>query len=351
MTDSIEIPVPDDFHLHLRDGLMLKAVIEGTSRWFGRAIIMPNLVPPVVRVEEARLYRNRILEALPPGNSFEPLMTLYLTDQTTVQDVEQAGDSHFVHGIKLYPAHATTNSAYGVSNIEGLDPVFAAMATARVPLLIHGEKLGPDIDVFDREKVFIETTLLPLMERHPDLRVVLEHITTREGVEFVERGGENVAGTLTAHHLMLDRNDLFRGGLRPHHYCLPVVKRREHKHALRRAACSGHPRLFLGTDSAPHPINAKEASHCCAGLYTAPLALGLYAQVFAEEGALEHLAGFSSLNGQRFYGLTPNKGRMRLFKQVQPVAPIERVCPEPGVEVLPFYPDDGLFWQAERLYE
>ena len=348
MTDRIEIPLPDDFHLHLRDGPLLEAVVADTARHFGRAIVMPNLTPPVVTTEDARAYRDRILAALPDGARFEPLMTLYLTDATAPAEMAKAKASGFVHGVKLYPAHATTNSAHGVTDVDRLDPVFEAMAEADMPLLVHGEKLGPEIDVFDREKVFIEETLQPLAERHPSLRIVLEHITTAEGIAWVEAGDERIAGTLTAHHLLLDRNDLFAGGLRPHHYCLPVVKRREHKIALRKAACSGHPRLFLGTDSAPHPLHAKEAAKCCAGLYTAPTAMALYARVFAEEGALERLGGFAADNGQRFYRLPAHADRLVLTRDGPIEAPGLRTATGVG-EVLPFHPDDGLDWRAERL--
>lgn len=349
MTDRVEIPLPDDYHLHLRDGAMLEAVVPPTARSFGRAIVMPNLVPPVVNVDDASAYRARVLAAVPAGLLFEPLMTLYLTDATTPDEIRRARASGFVHGVKLYPAHATTNSAHGVTNVEGLDPVLEAMAEEDMPLLVHGEKLGPNIDVFDREQVFIEEVLEPLVRRHPTLRVVLEHITTRQGVEWVVNGEARFAGTLTAHHLLLDRNDLFAGGLRPHHYCLPVVKRREHKLALRKAACSGHPRLFLGTDSAPHPIAAKEAPKCCAGLFTAETAIALYARVFDEEGALEHLAAFSSENGQAFYGLPAHDDRLVLERTAAKVDPPAVVHIEPGVEVLPFHPDDGLRWRARRL--
>lgn len=344
MTERVEIPRPDDFHLHLRDGAFLRAVLPDTARCFGRAIVMPNLMPPVITTAEAVAYRARILEALPDGMRFEPLMTLYLTDASTPEEMRRARDSGWVHGVKLYPAHATTNSAHGVTDIEALDPVLAAMAEVGLPLLVHGEKLGPEIDVFDREKVFIDEVLRPLRGRHPQLRIVLEHITTREGIAWVEEGDERVAGTLTAHHLLLDRNDLFSGGLRPHHYCLPVVKRREHKLALRKAACSGHPRLFLGTDSAPHSVTAKEAAKCCAGLYTAPTALALYARVFAEEGVLHRLGDFAGAHGQRFYGLAPNEGTVVLERRAAEAPP--RLEVEGGHEILPFHPDDGLEWVA-----
>ncbi|MCB9652350.1 MAG: dihydroorotase, partial [Deltaproteobacteria bacterium] len=334
--DALRIPRPDDFHLHLRDGAMLRAVLADTCRTFGRAIVMPNLVPPVTTAAEAEAYRARILASRPAGSDFEPLMTLYLTDRTTPNAVRAAAASRVVHGVKLYPAHATTNAAHGVTELEALDDTLDAMAEAGLPLLVHGEKLGPDIDVFDREARFIEGVLAPLVARHPALKVVLEHVTTKQGIEWVMAGGDNVAGTLTAHHLMLDRNDLFDGGLRPHHYCLPVVKRREHKQALRKAACSGHPRLFLGTDSAPHPVRAKESACGCAGLYTAPTALELYAQVFDEEGALDHLEAFASRNGQRFYRLPVSEVQVELRREETPDP--GRLQVEGGDEVLAFHP-------------
>lgn len=342
--DALRIPRPDDFHLHLRDGAMLRAVLADTCRTFGRAIVMPNLVPPVTTAAEAEAYRARILSARPAGSDFEPLMTLYLTDRTTPNAVRAAAASGVVHGVKLYPAHATTNAAHGVTELEALDDTLDAMAEAGLPLLVHGEKLGPDIDVFDREARFIEGVLAPLVARHPALKVVLEHVTTKQGIEWVMAGGDNVAGTLTAHHLMLDRNDLFDGGLRPHHYCLPVVKRREHKEALRKAACSGHPRLLLGTDSAPHPVRAKESACGCAGLYTAPTALELYAQVFDEEGALDQLEAFASRNGQRFYRLPVSEVQVELRREETPDP--GRLQVEGGDEVLAFHPKAGLRWRA-----
>lgn len=327
---------------------MLSTVLADTCRTFGRAIVMPNLVPPVTEVGAARAYRDRILAARPKGSDFQPLMTLYLTDATGPDTVRAAQDSGIVHGVKLYPAHATTNSAHGVTHLEALDPTFEVMAQLGLPLLVHGEQLGPDIDVFDREAVFIERVLSPLVARHPTLKVVLEHITTEQGVQWVLQGSEQVAGTVTPHHLIIDRNDLFDGGLRPHHYCLPVAKRREHKLALRKAVCSGHPRLFLGTDSAPHTTTAKECAHGCAGIYSAPTAVELYAQVFEEEGALEHLEAFASTNGAAFYGLPVSKARLRLSFETQTPAPEPREVPGLG-SVLPFHPKDGLRCTAQRL--
>jgi dihydroorotase len=323
---------------------MLRAVLADTCRTFGRAIVMPNLAPPVTTAAEAEAYRGRILAARPAGSDFEPLMTLYLTDRSTPNGMRAAAAAGVVYGVKLYPAHATTNAAHGVTDLAALDDTLDAMAEVGLPLLVHGEKLGPDIDVFDREARFIEDVLAPLVARHPALRVVLEHVTTRQGVEWVMAGGDQVAGTLTAHHLMLDRNDLFEGGLRPHHYCLPVVKRREHKEALRKAACSGHPRLFLGTDSAPHPVRAKESACGCAGLYTAPTALALYAQVFDEEGALDQLEAFASRNGQRFYRLPVSEVQVELRRET--TADPGRLSVEGGDEVLAFHPKGGLHWRA-----
>lgn len=327
---------------------MLSTVLADTCRSFGRAVVMPNLVPPVTDVAAAEAYRERILAARPQGSDFEPLMTLYLTDATNADTVKAAVDSDYVHGIKLYPAHATTNSAHGVTNLEALDPTLDVMAQLGLPLLVHGEMLGPDIDVFDREAVFIERVLSPLVKRHPTLKVVLEHITTQQGVQWVLQGDERMAGTVTPHHLIIDRNDLFDGGLRPHHYCLPVAKRREHKQALRNAVCSGHPRLFLGTDSAPHTTEAKESACGCAGIYSAPTAVELYAQVFEEEGALEHLEAFASTNGPAFYGLPVNSARLQVRFDEITEAPAARKVPGQG-EVLPFHPKAGLRCVAERL--
>jgi len=327
---------------------MLPVVLADTCRTFGRAVVMPNLVPPVTDVAAARAYQERILAARPEGSDFQPLMTLYLTDATSSDTVKAAVDSGFVHAIKLYPAHATTNSAHGVTDLEALDPTLNTMAQLGLPLLVHGEMLGPDIDVFDREAVFIERVLSPLVKRHPRLKVVLEHITTEQGVQWVLQGSEQVAGTVTPHHLIIDRNDLFDGGLRPHHYCLPVAKRREHKQALRTAVCSGHPRLFLGTDSAPHTTVAKESACGCAGIYSAPTAVELYAQVFQEEGALEHLEAFASVNGPKFYGLPVNSQRLRVDFDSPTAAPTSRTVAGQG-EVLPFHPKAGLRCAAARL--
>ncbi len=300
---NVTLKRPDDWHLHLRDGAILESVVPHSARQFGRAAIMPNLTPPVTTTTMALAYRERILAAVPQGVDFTPLMTLYLTDTTTVAEIAAAQASGHVHALKLYPAGATTNSAAGVTDIRRADPVLAAMASAGMPLLVHGEVTDPAIDIFDREAVFIETVLRPVLARHPDLKVVLEHVTTRQGVDFVRSAGANVAGTITAHHLLWNRNAIFQGGLNPHAYCLPVLKREAHREALVSAATSGETSFFLGTDSAPHPQSAKESGCGCAGIYTAHAALELYATAFAKAGKMENLEAFASLNGPAFYGL------------------------------------------------
>ncbi|WP_440997478.1 dihydroorotase [Arhodomonas sp. SL1] len=317
--DSITLTRPDDWHLHLRDGEVLADVVPASARQFGRAIIMPNLTPPVTDVDAAEAYRRRILEQVPPGSGFTPLMTLYLTDNTTGQMVEAAAASGAVHAVKLYPAGATTNSDSGVTDLGRCDEALAAMAAAGLPLLVHGEVTTSGVDIFDRERVFLEERLAPLLERHPQLKVVLEHVTTAAGVRFVEQGPERLAGTLTAHHLLLNRNDLLVGGIRPHHYCLPVLKRETDREALLAAATSGNPKFFLGTDSAPHPRSAKENPCGCAGIYTAPYALALYAEAFEAAGALNRLEGFAAHHGPDFYGLPRNGERIRLVRDPEPV--------------------------------
>lgn len=303
---------PDDWHLHLRDGAALAAVLPETARRFGRAIVMPNLKPPVRTVAEAAAYRERILAALPAGLDFQPLMTLYLTDNTTPAEIALARESGFVHAVKYYPAGATTNSDFGVSAVEKAYPAIAAMEEHGLPLLVHGEATDPEVDVFDREAVFIDRVLLPLLDRFPRLRLVLEHTTTRQGVDFVRTAGANVAATLTAHHLLYNRNAMFRGGFRPHYYCLPVLKRESHRQALVEAAISGNPKFFLGTDSAPHARGAKECGCGCAGIYTAHAGIELYAEVFETAGALDRLEAFASFHGADFYGLPRNPRRIRL---------------------------------------
>jgi dihydroorotase len=301
--ERIELPRPDDWHLHLRDGAVLPDLVRHTARQFGRAIVMPNLRPPVTTVAQAEAYRARILEALDPGARLEPLMTLYLTPATTTADVEAAAKHPHVHAFKLYPAGATTNADHGVRDLGALESVIAAMAANDVPLLVHGESIDPAVDVFDREAVFVRDTLDPLVARHPSLRVVLEHVSTAEAVAWVRSAPPTVAATITAHHLLFDRNAMFTGGIRPHMYCLPVLKRAHHREALLAAATSGDPKFFLGTDSAPHERATKEAPCGCAGVFTAHAALELYAEAFAAAGSLHRLGDFASRFGPRFYGL------------------------------------------------
>ena len=315
MSEKLTLARPDDWHVHFRDGDLLKSVVGATARQFGRAIVMPNLRPPVTTVEQARGYRDRILAVLPAGSSFEPLMTLYLTDNTSPDEIARASASGFVKAVKYYPAGATTNADSGVTDIRKCDAVLEALAAHGIPLLLHGEVTDQDVDIFDREKVFIDKVLQPLERRFPGLRMVLEHITTREAALFVSSAPENVAATITAHHLLMNRNALFAGGIRPHHYCLPVLKREPHRVALVKAAVSGNPRFFLGTDTAPHARGMKES--CCgsAGMYTAHAALELYCEVFEREGVLDRLEGFASRFGPDFYGLPRNTATVTLEKQ------------------------------------
>ncbi len=312
---QITITRPDDWHLHLRDGAALHAVLPHSARQFARAIIMPNLRPPVTTVAAAAEYRARILAALPTGIDFEPLMTLYLTDNTPADEIRRAVDSGFVKAVKLYPAGATTNSDAGVNDLAKCDAVLAEMEKAGMPLLMHGEVTDPAIDIFDRENVFIDTVLRPLLDRRPGLRVVFEHITTKAAADYVASAGSNVAATITAHHLLYNRNALLVGGIRPHYYCLPVLKRETHRQALVAAATSGSPKFFLGTDSAPHARHTKEASCGCAGCYTALNALELYTEAFNAAGALESLEAFASFNGPDFYRLPRNTGIVTLEQQ------------------------------------
>lgn len=312
--DSFEITQPDDWHLHLRDGEMLTRVLPYTARRFRRAIVMPNLDPPVTTVEQALKYRDRILAALPPTLSFEPLMTLYLTDSTKASEIDEASASPFIAGVKFYPMGATTNSLGGVRALSALHPVLEALERTGLPLLIHGESTSPDCDVFDRERAFLDETMRPLIERFEGLRVVFEHITTRDAVAFVEQMSERVAATITPQHLLLNRNAIFEGGLRPHHYCLPVLKREADRLALVQAAISGNPSFFLGTDSAPHPRGQKESACGCAGIFSAPIAIEAYAEAFFRAGALDRLEGFASFHGPDFYRLPRNQHRIRLTR-------------------------------------
>ena len=312
---KLTITRPDDWHLHLRDGDALRAVLPDTARRFGRAIVMPNLRPPVTTTALAAAYRERIVAALPAGASFEPLMTLYLTDNTSAQEISTAKASGFVHGVKLYPAGATTNSDSGVSSLAKCTAALAAMEKHGVPLLVHAEVTDAEVDVFDREKVFIDRHMIPLVKDFPGLKVVFEHITTRDAAQFVAGAAANIGATITAHHLLMNRNAMFTGGIRPHHYCLPVLKREEHRQALVAAAISGSPKFFLGTDSAPHAKSAKEAACGCAGMYTAHAAIELYAEAFEQAGALDKLEAFASFYGADFYGLLRNAEKMVLVRE------------------------------------
>jgi len=313
--DRLSLKRPDDWHLHLRDGAAMASVLADSARRFARAIVMPNLKPPVRTTYQALDYRERILAALPGEVAFEPLMTLYLTDDTPPEEIARAKLSGHVHGVKLYPAGATTHSDAGVTRISRCFHALEKMQEVGLPLLVHGESTDPAIDVFDREKAFIEEVLGPTVERFPGLKIVLEHITTRDAVQYVEVTGPNVAATVTAHHLLMNRNALFMGGIRPHHYCLPVLKREEHREALVEAATSGNPKFFLGTDSAPHPRRDKETGCGCAGIYTGHAALELYAVAFEEAGALDRLEGFASVFGAGFYGLPVNQDRLTLVRE------------------------------------
>ncbi|PDH57850.1 MAG: dihydroorotase [SAR116 cluster bacterium MED-G06] len=343
MTDTITLTRPDDWHLHLRDGAMLDAVTPDTAADFGRALIMPNLVPPVVTGADAAAYRDRIMAAIPAGADFTPMMTLYLTEGTDPDDLVAAAKSGLITAVKLYPAGATTNSASGVRDIDKVMPVLEAMAEADVPLCVHGEVTDPEIDIFDREAVFIDRVLDPLRTRLPQLRVVMEHVTTSDGVEYVKGGGDSIAATLTTHHLFINRNHILAGGIRPHYYCLPVAKRESHRRALLTAAMSGDASFFLGTDSAPHLDQAKLAPCGCAGIYTAPNTLACLAQIFEAEGALDRLNGFVAVHGAAFYGVPVNGGTVTLRRETdaQPV-PEARATPEGALTV--FDPMVPIHW-------
>jgi dihydroorotase len=339
---QLTITRPDDWHLHLRDGDMMRDVLPHTAKQFARAIIMPNLRPPVVNVEQAAAYRERILAALPAGLTFEPLMTLYLTDNTSPEEIAKAKASGFVHGVKLYPAGATTNSDVGVSDLSKCDATLAAMEKHGVPLLVHAEVTDKDVDVFDREAVFIERYMIPLTKKFPGLKVVFEHITTQNAADFVLASPANVAATITAHHLLMNRNAMFSGGIRPHHYCLPVLKRESHRKALVAAATSGNPKFFLGTDSAPHAKTAKEATCGCAGMYTALAAIELYAEAFEQANALEKLEAFASFYGADFYGLPRNTDKITLVKESWTVPEMLEFG---GEELVPLRAGDKIGWK------
>ncbi|MGQ4276703.1 dihydroorotase [Pseudidiomarina sp. E22-M8] len=340
---QLSLPRPDDWHLHVRDEELLATTVPATAKVFARAVIMPNLVPPVTSVAQAMAYRERILQQVPAGVSFQPLMALYLTQETSVDTVRAAAAETEVIGFKLYPSGATTNSAAGVTDIEALDNVFAAMAEHQVPLLVHGEVTAAEIDIFDREKVFIENKLRPLMARHPELKLVLEHITTSDAVTFVESMGPNVAATITPQHLLMNRNDLLIGGIRPHNYCLPILKRREHQLALQKAAVSGSPKFFLGTDSAPHAQSKKEAACGCAGCYSAPAALPLYAEFFERMEALDKLADFASHFGADFYGYQRSSESLTLRREPWQVPATVDTAVGPMV---PYWANEKLNWQV-----
>jgi dihydroorotase len=313
--NSITITRPDDWHLHLRDGATMASVLPNTARQFARAFVMPNLKPPVTTAAQALAYRDRILAALPPGMAFEPLMTLYLTDNTAPEEILRARESGLIHAVKLYPAGATTNSDAGVTDLRKCYRALEAMQQVGMPLLVHGEVTDPETDIFDREAVFIDRVMTPLRSDMPELKVVFEHITTQDAAQYVQEAGKHTAATITAHHLLYNRNEIFKGGIRPHYYCLPVLKRETHRKALVQAAISGSGKFFLGTDSAPHARNTKEHACGCAGCYTALHAMELYAQAFDQANALDKLEGFASLHGPDFYGLPRNQGTITLVRQ------------------------------------
>ncbi|MBF7729408.1 dihydroorotase [Pseudomonas sp. N040] len=342
MSDRITLLRPDDWHIHLRDGAVLRDTVADVARSFARAIVMPNLVPPVRTAEQADAYRQRILAARPAGSRFEPLMVLYLTDNTSADDIRQAKASGFVHAAKLYPAGATTNSDSGVTRIDALFPVLEAMAEVGLPLLVHGEVTRTEIDVFDREKAFIDEHLVRLVERFPSLKVVFEHITTADAAAFVRAAPANVAATITAHHLLYNRNHMLVGGIRPHFYCLPILKRNTHQEALLDAATSGDPKFFLGTDSAPHARHAKEAACGCAGCYSAHAAIELYAEAFDQRQALDRLEGFASHFGADFYGLPRNHEHITLVREDW-VGPTE--LPLGEQTVIPLRAGEKLRWR------
>jgi len=342
-SETLTIRRPDDWHLHLRDGAILAAVVGYTARQFARAIVMPNLTPPVVTTAEIAAYRERILAALPAGPRFTPLMTAYLTDNIDPDDLAQGHAEGVITAAKLYPAGATTNSDRGVTDIRRIDAALARMAEIGMPLLVHGEVTHGHVDIFDREAVFIDEVLKPLMDRLPDLKIVLEHITTAEAVAAVESGGERIAATVTPHHMLINRTDLFRGGVRPHLYCLPIAKRERHREAVRGFATSGHRRVFLGTDSAPHPIAEKESACGCAGIFSASSALELYAEAFEEDGALDRLEAFASLNGPAFYGLPANEERITLTRAALPVE--GPIAVDAETAILPFRSGETLRWR------
>jgi dihydroorotase len=343
---SITIRRPDDWHVHLRDGAMLKAVLPYSAAQFARGIIMPNLVPPVTTVAAAAAYRDRILAARPPSSDFQPLMTCYLTDTTSPDEIEKGHAEGVWAAAKLYPAGATTNAHHGVTDIVGISPVFERMEKIGMPVLIHGEATDPAIDIFDREAVFMQQSLLPLLRRHDGLKVVVEHVTTAETADIIRAYAPRVAGTITPHHLVINRTSIFQGGLRPHLYCLPVAKRERHRQALRKAATSGSNCFFIGTDTAPHVKSLKEAACGCAGIFVGAVALQTYVQVFDEENALDRFESFASLNGARFYGMQPNPGTVVLKRETGHAIPSIMVD---GDEVVVFRGGENLAWSIAEV--
>lgn len=343
MTATLTMRLPDDWHVHLRDGAVMKAVLPDTARHFGRALVMPNLVPPVVTMQDALDYRERIVACIPAGSEFNPLMTLYLTETSSADDVAAAHKAGVITAVKLYPAGATTNSDSGVRDVTKVAPVLERMAEIGLPLCVHGEVTDPSVDIFDREAVFIETVLDPLRRRTPGLKVIMEHVTTEDGVQYVQSEPQSLAATITTHHLMINRNHIFQGGIRPHYYCLPIAKREHHRLALRAAAVSGDSRFFLGTDSAPHVDGAKESACGCAGVYNSPNTLSCLAHVFEEENALDKLESFVALNGAAFYGVSPSEKSITLKKQSNPAAPAAKLKTSDG-DVTVFDPMCDLHW-------
>ncbi len=345
MPQTLDIRKPDDWHLHLRDGAMLRGVVGHSAGCFARALVMPNLVPPVATGAQALAYRKRILDALPAGSKFAPLMTLYLTEQTDPSDVARAHGEGVALAVKLYPAGATTNSQSGVRDLAKVEGVLEKMSEIGMPLCVHGEVTDPSVDIFDREAVFIERVLDPLRKRIPELKIVLEHVTTKSGIDYICSARSGLAATLTVHHLAINRNAMFKGGMRPHYYCLPVAKREKHRLALREAAVSGDKRFFLGTDSAPHADEFKETACGCAGIFTAPNAIAVLAQVFEQEGALDRLEGFTSVNGANFYGLPLNEPRIRITRRDTPSAGPTKIETDAG-PVTVFDPEIPVYWEV-----
>ncbi len=342
---TLTILKPDDWHLHFRDGAFLSRTVQDTANQFGRAIVMPNLSPPVRTSSDAEAYFQRIKKHIPKGNTFEALMTLYLTDNTTALDIKKASESPCVYAAKLYPAGATTNSDFGVSHVDKLHDALTAMQKYNLPLLIHGESTDPNDDIFDREKIFIDQTLIPLRKKFPDLKIIFEHITTKDAVNYVKEANKLTAATITPQHLLINRNALFKGGIRPHHYCLPVVKREEHRLALNEIAISGHNRFFAGTDSAPHTSDKKESSCGCAGIYSSSHAIELYAEAFERNSNFSNFEKFMSINGALFYGLSPHKDTITLNKKAwQVVDSLSYGAPEDKQNLIPFMAGETLQW-------